>query len=152
MISTSNTLTHRPLALLDGLSPTGPTPAMLRALRLELGQSLAQFGLTLKRAIDPRSPYGYTRQYISRLEHGQDPITPELAAVLDEVPAALGGAVHSRILIQPGQIPAGAFLPLTARAVQCARPGCRVLFIRTSPNQKYHHPACRPTQAKGMQS
>lgn len=125
------------------------TPEMLVSLRQELGMSLAEFGVTLRRAMDPGVEGGYSRQYVSRLEHGKDVITPELAAafyniaaVLDEVPAGLGGAVHVRILAQPGQLVDGAFVPRSARAVRCVRPGCNVLFVRVHPRQKYHDPEC----------
>jgi transcriptional regulator with XRE-family HTH domain len=129
---------------------TRVTPADLQRLRKELGQSLAEFGLTLRRAIDPRAERGYTRQYISRLEHGQDVITPEIvgaffqiAGVLDDVPAGVGGAVTVRVLAAPGQVPEGALIPRGAKVVRCARPGCNVLFVRINPLQRYHDPDCR---------
>ena len=121
------------------------TPQILIDLRREFGQSLTEFGLTLKRQIDPRAKRGYTRQYISRLEHGQDPITPELAAAiynlaarLDDVPAGIGGAVSTTILCQPGQVTPGAFLKRTLTSKRCA--GCNVIFIGPG---KFHDAECR---------
>ncbi len=130
-------------------------PMMLKSLRQELSESLTEFGLTLKRAIDPHAKRGFTRQYISRLEHGQDVITPEIeaafysiAGVLDDVPAGIGGAAHIRLLAAPGQIPEGAFIPRGAKAVRCARPGCSVVFVKTHPAQRYHDPECQAAHAK----
>lgn len=126
------------------------TGEMLGALRKELGQSLSEFGVTLKRAINPRERYGYTRQYISRLEHGRDIVTDELAAafwniasVMDDVPAGIGGAVSVKVLAQPGQVNDSSFIPRSAKVIRCARPGCNVIFVQTNPAQKYHDPECR---------
>jgi hypothetical protein len=123
---------------------------MLTELRTGLSESLGEFGLRLKRATDPRAKYGYSRQYVHRLEHGQDAITAEIAAAfwniaaaLDDVPAGTGGAVLVRVLAQPGQVVEGAFVPRSARVVRCANPGCAVQFVRTHPRQKYHDPECR---------
>lgn len=128
---------------------SAPSPEMVRSVRFELGQSLSEFGLTLKRALDPRAKSGFTRQYISRLEHGQDAINAELAgaiwdiaARLDQVPAGTGGAVVARVMAQPGQIPEDSFIPRGAKVVQCARPGCRIRFLKTHPRQKYHDKEC----------
>jgi transcriptional regulator with XRE-family HTH domain len=125
------------------------TPEMLVSLRRELQMSLTEFGTELARAINPQHA-PFTRQYISRLEHGKDRITPELvsafyniAAVLDEVPAGIGGAVSVTCLAQPGQHIDGAFIPRSAEVCKCARPGCAVRFVRTHPRQKYHDPECR---------
>lgn len=128
---------------------SAPSPEMVRSVRQELGQSLTEFGLTLKRALDPRAKLGFTRQYISRLEHGQDAISLELAgaiwdiaARLDQVPAGTGGAVVARVMAQPGQIPDDTFVPRGAKVIQCARPGCRIRFVKTHPRQKYHDREC----------
>jgi hypothetical protein len=125
------------------------TGAQLRELRTTLGESLAVFGLTLKRAIDPKAERGYTRQYISRLENGQDVITREIegafwliATTFDEVPTGVGSAVYVRVLAQPGQIPDGALIPRGTKTERCARPGCGVIFIKTNGRQKYHDPDC----------
>lgn len=146
MTSTSFIQKSPVVALPVGISePSSITGEMLRSLRQELGQSLSEFGLTLKRAADPRAERGYTRQYISRLEHNQDQITPELAgafwnlaAQLDEVPFGLGGAVSVQVLAQPGQIPNGAYLKRSLHAQRCK--GCNVLFIGPG---KFHDPDCR---------
>jgi len=126
------------------------TPQMFREIRKELGQSMADFGWTLKRAINPRAKHPYSRQYIDRLEKGKDVITPALIAAfyniaskMDEVPAGTGGAVAVSVIAQPGQVVDGAFIPRSAKVVRCARPGCAVPFVKTHPNQKYHDPECK---------
>lgn len=127
------------------------TPFLMRAIRETLKESLAEFGWTLKRAVEPKAQYPYSKTYISLLESGEKPITQiidsglaNIAGVLDDVPAGLAGAVKFEIYAQPGQVRAGAFLPVTGEVVKCARPGCGVWFIKTNPAQKYHHPDCRP--------
>jgi transcriptional regulator with XRE-family HTH domain len=129
------------------------TPEMLKELRLALGQSLSEFGLSLKRSIDPKAEIGFSRQYISRLEHG-DPkfvITDEIASaywniagVLDDMPAGTGGAIIAQIMVQPGQIPDGVvpLLSRTVKIVRCKRPGCPVWFPKIG-RQMYHDPECR---------
>jgi transcriptional regulator with XRE-family HTH domain len=128
------------------------TPFMLKSLRQVLSESLAEFGLTLRRAIDPHATTGFTRQYISRLEHGQDAITPELAAaywniagVLDDMPAGAGGAVIFQFMAQPGQVPDGVVPMLSrgAKVIRCGRPGCPIWFVKTHLRQIYHDPECR---------
>ena len=125
------------------------SPNMLKQLRQGLNLSLSDFGVILRRAIDPRATKGFTRQYISRLEHGQDAITPEIesafwniAAVMDDVPAAVGGAVTVSVLVQPGQIENGSLIKRSPamRSKHCARPGCAVVFIGPG---KYHDDDCR---------
>jgi transcriptional regulator with XRE-family HTH domain len=132
------------------------TPLMLKTLRQALSMSLSEFGLTLRRSIDPHATTGYTRQYISRLEHGQDTITPELAAaywdiagVLDDMPAGAGGAVIVQFMAQPGQVPDGVVPMLTrgVKIVRCARPGCPVWFPKHG-SQKYHDIECREQDYK----
>jgi len=125
---------------------TQVTPEMIFSLRTELGQSQAEFGWTLKRAIDPRATRPYSRQYIDRLEKGKDRMTPklvaaffEIAGVMDETPAGVNGAVSVRVLAQPGQVPEGALIKRTMTAKRCARPGCNILFVG---NGKYHDPDC----------
>lgn len=124
---------------------TSVTSNMLKSLRLELSQSLSEFGLTLKREIEPRAERGFSRQYISRLEHGQDMVTPEiagafwsLAGMLDDVPAGIGGAVSVTVLAQPGQIVEGAFLKRSLSSRRCQ--GCNVVFIGPG---KFHDAECR---------
>lgn len=135
---------------------TAITPQMIVELRKELGQSQAQFGMTLKRAIDPGAREGYSRQYINGLEKGNPKmrITEEiagafwgLAAVLDDVPAGIGGAVHVRLLAQPGQVEDGALVKRSLKTKQCARPGCNVKFVGPG---KYHDVECRKAWAREM--
>lgn len=130
----------------------GITGEQLRELRQYYGESLSQFGLRLARAVNPTAQRGYSRQYISGLEHNKPGyrMTPEieaafwsLAQALDDVPAGIGGAVHVSILAAPGQVPDGAYLPPSAQAVKCARPACRVVFVKDHPRRKYHHPDCQ---------
>lgn len=115
-----------------------------------MGESLSQFGLTLKRAIEPNAEEGYSRQYISRLEHGKDVITPQLsyafwhlATVLDDVPAAIGGAIRVTVLAMPGQVPDETLIPRNAKVATCARPGCNIPFIKVHPFQAYHDKECQ---------
>ncbi len=121
-------------------------------LREHFHESLAQFGERLGRAVDPTGKTKYSRQYISAIEHDKPGfrITKEIegaiwsmAAVLDDVPAGVGGAVSASVLAAPGQVPDGTYIPPTAQAVRCARPGCRVMFLKVNHFQKYHHPDCR---------
>jgi len=130
------------------------SPNMLKQLRQGLNLSLSDFGVILRRAIDPRATKGFTRQYVSRLEHGQDAITPEIesafwniAAVMDDVPAAVGGAVTVSVLVQPGQIENGSLIKRSPamRSKHCARPGCAVVFIGPG---KYHDDDCREAYYK----
>ena len=125
---------------------TQVTPEMFYSLRTELGQSLSEFGWTLKRAVNPKAERPYSRQYIERLEKGKDRITQklvaaffEIASVMDEVPAGVGGAVSVHVLAQPGQVIEGALIKRTMQTKACARPGCKVVFIGSG---KYHDPEC----------
>lgn len=129
---------------------TSITPCMLTELRLGLCESMGEFGLRLKRAMEPGAKRGFSRQYVHRLETGRDAITAEIqaafwniAAALDDVPAGTGGAVLVKVLAQPGQVVEGAFVPRSARVARCANPGCAVQFVRTHPRQRYHDPECR---------
>lgn len=124
-------------------------PDDIKELRVALSESLAEFGLTLKRAIDPRADTGFSKQYIFRLETGKNKITPELAAAFytlagaqDEVPAGTGGMTEIQVLGMAEQIRAGTVIPRGSKSVKCARPGCPVWFIRTHPRQKYHDVEC----------
>jgi hypothetical protein len=125
---------------------TRVTPEMIRSLRNELGESLTEFGWTLKRAVNPKASRPYSRQYIERLEKGKDRITGKLAAAffeiagaMDDVPAGVNGAVSIRVLAQPDQIPDGTLIKRTMTAKRCARPGCAVVFVGYG---KYHDPEC----------
>jgi hypothetical protein len=131
------------------------SPEDIKELRLALSESLAEFGLSLKRAIDPRAEIGFTKQYIFRLECGKNKITPELAEAfymlagsLDEVPAGTGGMTEIQVLGMAEQIRAGTVIPRGTVSRHCARPGCPVWFIATHPRQKYHDPECAKMAAK----
>lgn len=146
----TDTLINGKITTLIIKQPSEISGEIIRNLRVDLGESLSQFGATLKRAINPRAKKPYSRQYISRLEHSKDIITPEIAGAIwsiatafDDIPAGIGGAVNVGVLAAPNQIPEGAYLPPTALAVKCARPGCAVIFIKDHPFRKYHHPDCR---------
>lgn len=128
------------------------TGAQVKELREMLKQSLAEFGKTLKHAIDPRSKDSdaFTRQYISRIEHGQQAITQEIetaywrmVGVIDDVPVGVNATVKVTVYAAPGQIPENTYIPRTAKVVKCARPGCPVAFIKTNPFQRYHDPDCQ---------
>lgn len=134
---------------------TGVTPKMLRDLREQMGESLTRFGLTLKHAIEPAADIGYSRQYISSLEHGRDVITPQiaygfwhLATVLDDVPAAIGGSIRVTVLARPGQVHEDTFIPRTAKVKKCKRPGCPVIYLKTHPRQDYHDRECQKLHYK----
>lgn len=123
----------------------------IRKIREYLGQSLSEFGLTLKREIDPKEKRGFSRQYISALENGKEGfcVTKEIEAAIwnlqtaiDDVPVGIGGAVSVPILAFPNQIPEGSYLPRTAVAVRCARPGCPVVFVKTHPSMRFHDSSC----------
>ena len=136
---------------------TSVTPQMLRELRQALDESLAQFGIRLARAIDPKAQ-PFNRQYISALEKGKPSfrVTPQIAGAfwhiagaLDDVPAGTGGAVLVKVLAAPGQVIEGAFIPRSAKVVKCFNPACSVQFVKTHPRQKYHDPECKPRREKG---
>ena len=130
---------------------TNVTPEMLRELRELLGESLAQFGIRLARAIDLKAQ-PFNRQYISALEKGKPGfrVTQQIAGAfwhiagaLDDVPAGTGGAVLVKVLAAPGQVVEGAFVPRSAKVVKCFNPTCNVQFVKTHPRQKYHDPECK---------
>lgn len=132
------------------------TGEMIRLLReRDLKQSQAEFGKTLKRAIDPRAEYPYTRQYIFRLEKGLNAVTDEIAGAFwaiagayDDQPAGVSGTEAVTVYALPGQIPEGVYIPLGAKVVRCKRPGCPVVFLRTNNFQEYHHNDCREAHAE----
>lgn len=117
------------------------TGADIRELRKERGENQAEFGYSLKQAIDPKSRDGFAKEYISMLEKERKPITPDielgfmqLAGQLDDAPVQLAGKVSIRVLGNRGQVPDGAILSETARAERCR---CGAWFIRTSNGQRY---------------
>lgn len=118
----------------------------LKALRLELGQSIRCFGLTLKRAVNPKAENGYSHAYILALESGKRPLTPDLAKAYQRIMAAHDGADPDAAVSQPMTVYAAndiAGCVVTGSARQCARPGCRVRFVPHNPAQRYHSAWCR---------
>ena len=120
------------------------TPENLKSLRLELGKSLAAFGVILARSAGKKRPY--TKQYIARLEKGQDAITPELAAAFWRLAAAADDtdpltATAQKCTVYAAYNLEGVFI--AGQPVECARPGCSVRFVRLNHFQKYHSPYCR---------
>lgn len=133
------------------------TGSDLRSVRQELSQSLAEFGRELAKAIHgPRSPKGpYSRQYIARLERGQDPITPAIQRGLQRIMAAIDEAdpdttTAQAVTVYATQSIGGSLV--TGKAQPCARPGCRVKFVPTHPRQKYHSAHCRLQAYKAGQA
>jgi hypothetical protein len=107
--------------------------------------------LTLKRALQPRASKGFTRQYVHRLETGQDVITPEIATAFWRIAAAHDSVDPSIATTHPAQVYAlnpidGALVAGAAR--DCARAGCSVRFVPTHPRQKYHSVWCREQHYK----
>lgn len=119
-------------------------PASLKALRLDLGKSLSGFGVLLAKEAGKKK--AYSKQYIARLERGQDAITPEIAAAFWRMAAAADGtdpdtATAQQYSVWAAYNLAGVFVG--GAPVECARPGCKVRFVRLNPFQKYHSPHCR---------
>ncbi len=140
---------------MGSMTVLGVNGEMIRSLRKGLDQTMAEFGVTIKRAVDPGAQYPYTRQYVYRLENELDDITPEIAGAInaiasayDEMPAGVGGTVNALVMVAPGQIPEYTYIPPSARAVPCARPGCPVTFLKDNPGRKYHHPDCKEAHRK----
>jgi hypothetical protein len=130
------------------------TGAMLKQLRMELGESLSEFGLTLKRAIKPNERIGFSRNYIWKLEK-DDPkfqITEEIQAAYSLLAEArvlgtvgIGGAEYVSVMAMPGQVGEGAFVKRSLRSKKCERPGCGIVFLGPG---KYHDPECQRAWAK----
>ncbi len=124
------------------------TSEMLKSLRLELRKSLSVFGVLLAKAAGRDNPY--TKQYIARLENGQDAITPKIADAFWRMAAATDDTDPETATAQPCTVYASHNLEgvfIAGQAVECARPGCKVRFVKLNPFQKYHSPYCRE-QAK----
>jgi hypothetical protein len=123
-----------------------PTSSDLNSLRQELSQPFSKFGLTLARAINRKATRGLSKSYVIKLCRGQRVITPAIArafwrivAAYDEIDPAI--ATLREVAVQAEYDIAGALV--SGPAVPCARPGCRVRFVKTHPLQKYHSPYCR---------
>jgi hypothetical protein len=131
------------------------TPQMLAQLRRDRGESMEEFGLSLKRAIEPDARDGFSRGLINNIEKGKQPISKTvqgafwaIAAAVDDIDAEIASKVVARVLARPGQIPDGALIPDTAKAVRCANPACGKWFVRTHPFQRYHSPTCKPMKRR----
>lgn len=66
-----------------------------------------------------------------------------LAEIIDSTPIGVAGANYVKVLAYPGQIPEGALIPRTAQVARCQRPGCPVVFVKTSPRQRFHDRTCQ---------
>jgi hypothetical protein len=131
------------------------TPQMIAQLRADRGESMEEFGLTLKRAIEPDAREGFSRGLINNIEKGRQPISRQvqkafwiIAGAVDGVRAEVAGKVMIRVMGRPGQIPDGALLPPSAKAVRCANPECGLWFVKTHPFQRYHRPECKPKRRR----
>jgi hypothetical protein len=122
---------------------TPVSPNDLKELRLGLNQSLGKFGRML--AVEVGRPDPYTRQYVSDLEQGRWRIPPLVAEAFWRIASAADG-VDPDVNAHPASVLAryeinGALVG--GAAVGCARPGCKVRFVKTSNAQKYHSAWCR---------
>lgn len=122
--------------------------ALLSDLRQARGESLAEFGRTLARVVDPPRAFPYSRSYVSKLESGAAPITAEIARALEVLAAMLDGVGEVQATARPVTVQLLALhdLPdgtvIKARPVQCALPGCRVIFIPAG-RERYCSAECR---------
>lgn len=139
------THTKRAVVYSGDFTPT-ITGKDMRELRTMRGESQAEFGVSLRRAIEPGAREGFAREYISMLESGRKPITRDIetafysvAQKLDGAPAVLSGKTTVRVLARPGQFPDGAIITEGARAEKCR---CGAWFIRTHNFQRYCCEAC----------
>jgi len=134
------------------VAPVAPVmPSDLKELRLGLPASFRVFGLILKRAIDPKARQGFSKAYVIALEQGKREITPEIAQAFWRIAAAHDEVDPTTATARTVSVWAihdigGALI--TGKAVECARPGCPVRFVKTCPAQKYHSAHCREQQRK----
>lgn len=107
-------------------------------------------GLQLS-ALAHKPPPAWGAKYIHSVYHGYKGAQPSpalshaimaLAQTVDSTPIGLAGADWVKVLAYPGRIPEGALIPATAQVIRCARPGCPVMFVRTSPAQRFHDYSC----------
>jgi transcriptional regulator with XRE-family HTH domain len=126
--------------------PQGLLQALLADLRAERGESLSEFGRLLARVINPDAR-PFSRSYISKLEHGAAPITPEIAAAIGILGAMMDG--QSEVQARARRVSVLAVHDLSENVIVmgrergCALPGCRVRFVRASPAQRYCSQECR---------
>ncbi len=91
----------------------------------------------------------WTKKYIHSVYHERIEASPllaqtisALAQVADGVPKGVAGSVYVKVLAQP-DVPEGVLIPVNAKVVKCARPGCPIWFVKVHPRQKYHDPSCK---------
>jgi hypothetical protein len=125
---------------------TEVTAETLSAIRADLGQTMREFGLTLKRVLEPGAAHGFSKNYVSMMERGAARITPRIARATLVLMAMLDGVDEVQARAQPVKVLAvgnidGAIVFGDARP--CALAGCRVRFVPRSWNHAYHSPACK---------
>ncbi len=121
---------------------------LLSEIRQARSESLAEFGRTLARVVDPPRPFSYSRSYVSKLESGAAPITPEIARALEVLGAMLDGVGELQARARPvgvrlltlHDLPDGTVIK--ARPIRCALPGCQVVFIPAG-RERYCSAECR---------
>jgi len=123
-------------------------PHDIRWLRNALNLSQAEFGRRLSIAAGKGQPY--TRSYISSLEAGRHPISPEIDKAVRDIYAIHNAEdappfVEASIKAHPGQVKPGALFD-GASAV-CKWSDCGRPFIKTSPNQG-QCPQCKRERKK----
>ncbi len=125
----------------------GVLPEHVAEIRTQLGQSLAQFGWTLRHTVDPKLPddEAFSKAYISALEDGSRAITEEIARAILVIGAVLDGAdpvkaAARRVTVLATHDIEGAVV--LGDKKKCAYPPCQVWFVPTVPWQKYHSLAC----------
>ena len=122
------------------------SPDQMKELRLALFQSTRQFGVTLKRAINPSSRRGFSHVYIMALESGKRKITEALARAFWRIASAHDDTDPDIATAQIVTLFAMENIKdalVTGHSRRCARPGCPVVFFPHHPQQKYHSIWCR---------
>ena len=116
------------------------TPLDAKSLRIALGQTAKEFGLTLRRATHPRATRGYSHAYVIMIEHGRKPLAGAILAAYLRVRAQherrnpeIEAAVRCEVLAQTDI--SGALVVGEPRL--CARPGCGVRFIARRSSQRF---------------
>src|SRR3972149_5378046 len=122
------------------------TPEQLRAIRAEYGQSLAQFGVTLRRTLKPNVGTGFSREYVRQLEVGKKPITGKLARAALILGAMIDGVDEVWARARPVEVLAmndiaGALV--TGEARRCCLAGWWNCFSPKTHRRKYQARACR---------
>jgi hypothetical protein len=121
----------------------------LREIRLRRGESLSEFGIVLAGVIGRDHPYD--RSSISKLESGQDVITPKVAEALQVLGAMLDGQSELQAkarqvtVLSIHDLPPNTIIVSPAKA--CALPGCQVSFVGP-PQRRYCSKECRNEAAR----